>query len=998
MSIVFAPYTSPVRAAWNKVCWSPELNLFCAVAGSTLDNVNTRIMTSPDGITWTTRSTPAGLLYTDVCWSPSLGLFCAVANSTGTDSILTSTNGITWTQRDTGNSFVRLKAIAWSPSLSRFIAAGKNLGPDGLGTKFVLYTSTNGTSWSAIGLSAATTDTVELDGILWAPGLNRFVAWGFDGAGWAIFLSNTGAGYILWETRIASPIVYGDGDTLKTIAWSEELGLLVAAGLVNSTTSFVATSPNGSTWTSRTIPEPSGGKLSINALTWSAETQLFLGVGLSEQSSFPFGPLAENAVTSSDGITWALREAPSNLPFNSIVWAPEPQIFVSVGSNRFTVGNNILSAEAPIIKDITRGIFFDVSLPTLKNITRAISFEVIPYRNITRAINIKLARVVSVLRSIAIRAAVPFNISRAIVINSNLFGVFEAYNKWTAKVFIDGVNYSSRLTGRITVRRAVNAATIADLTIAPETGAINPIDFDGKLIEINYQDQRGESLIFKGRIIKPTIDMANRQLNLTCSDLLQETISKLSQAQINALIPHHRSPAIYRDNEDNYNYALECLNSAEGDIFLGLDNEPIFAAWTDTAPIEFTASNIVYGSVIPTFADRHTLVNKINIELDYRHLIGWHRAHDLKWGIGLTPFGWLSQHFGTLPTVEMIKAAIPSDLVIVDEDFQDPPPTGFYGTGTNIIGWLNGFPPGHTAFSFEIEAAERWLQTVTHKITLSVKATASVDSYDEIERDLKYSVTSDDSGITFANIGENKLFGTSAGFDNSGSVAVSDKFPPDDEDNLYFDWRVKTYRKKLFGKNNTEALAAGAINCLLREAARTILETHQNVTVSFSAPINPLLSLKNNAEINAAGVTATGRIKVLEHRLSIDDGSAITAIELVPVSGAVNQTLTVPGILDNAPASVGGTAPELKTYLGGEEAEYDFITGSWNPLDDPPPIPPDNETWRGYVGNHIYQSDYQERFVVEIPEVADNLRDELIIEQSNAFTLNVTLDKIGLTI
>lgn len=351
MSVVFAPYTSPVRAEWNKVCWSPELDLFCAVAGSTLDNVDTRIMTSPDGVTWTTHSTPAGLFYTDICWSPSLGLFCAVANNTGTNSILTSPDGVTWTQRDTGNSYVRLKSIAWSPSLSRFIAAGKNLGPDGLGTKFVLYTSTNGTAWTALGLSAATSNTVELDGILWAPGLNRFVAWGFDGAGWAIFLSSTGAGYFLWETRIESPIIYGD--VLKTIAWSEELGLLVAAGLVNSTTSFVATSPNGSTWTTHTIPEPSGGKLSINALTWSAETQLFLGVGLSEQSSFPFGPLAENAVTSSDGITWDLIEAPSNLPLNGILWAQEPQIFVAVGSNRFDVGNNILSAEAPNLTDIT---------------------------------------------------------------------------------------------------------------------------------------------------------------------------------------------------------------------------------------------------------------------------------------------------------------------------------------------------------------------------------------------------------------------------------------------------------------------------------------------------------------------------------------------------------------------------------------------------------------------------------------------------------------------
>ncbi len=488
-------------------------------------------------------------------------------------------------------------------------------------------------------------------------------------------------------------------------------------------------------------------------------------------------------------------------------------------------------------------------------------------------------------------------------------------------------------------------------------------------------------MIFKGRIIKPVIDMANRQLNLTCSDLLQETISKLSQSQINSLIPHHRSSAIYRDNEDNYNYALECLNSAEGDIFLGLDNEPVFTAWTDSDPVEFTASNIIHGSVIPTFADRHTLVNKINIELDYRHLIGWHRVHALEWRIPHTYSAWVVVYFSTLPTKEMIETAIPSSCVLASKTYTNPPPAGLYSYFGSSASYVGATPSGAFAYIANIEAAERWIQTVTHKITLSVTATASVTNYDEIERNLKYSVTSDESGITFDKIDENRLFGTSAGFNNSGSVTVSDKLPPDDEDNLYIDWRVKTYRKKLFGKNNTEALATGAVNCLLREAARTILETHQNVTVSFSAPITPLLTLKNNAEINAAGVTATGRIKALEHRLNIDDGSAHTAIELVPVSGAINQTLTVPAILDNAPASVGGTSPALELHLK-------------DPLD----ATPDNDAWRGYVGNYVTQTEYQERFVVEIPEVADNLRDEQIIEQSNAFTLNVTLDKIGLTI
>jgi hypothetical protein len=90
---------------WNGICWSPTLNLFCAVGGLT-SNFGV-IMTSPNGTTWTGRSSPDAINYTSVCWSPTLSLFIAVANtnSTGTNRIATSPDGITWTMRTaTANS------------------------------------------------------------------------------------------------------------------------------------------------------------------------------------------------------------------------------------------------------------------------------------------------------------------------------------------------------------------------------------------------------------------------------------------------------------------------------------------------------------------------------------------------------------------------------------------------------------------------------------------------------------------------------------------------------------------------------------------------------------------------------------------------------------------------------------------------------------------------------------------------------------------------------
>lgn len=79
------------------IAWSPELNLFAAVSNA--PSGAPLIITSPDGINWTSRTQPfvAGPYYA-ITWSSALGLFVA-ARSTG--QIVTSSDGITWDIRST---------------------------------------------------------------------------------------------------------------------------------------------------------------------------------------------------------------------------------------------------------------------------------------------------------------------------------------------------------------------------------------------------------------------------------------------------------------------------------------------------------------------------------------------------------------------------------------------------------------------------------------------------------------------------------------------------------------------------------------------------------------------------------------------------------------------------------------------------------------------------------------------------------------------------------
>ena len=77
-----------VVTSWNDVTWAPELGLFCAVSnGSGLNCA----MTSPDGITWTRRTTVTANNWSNLTWAPGLGIFCAVSSGNSSDSrVMTS--------------------------------------------------------------------------------------------------------------------------------------------------------------------------------------------------------------------------------------------------------------------------------------------------------------------------------------------------------------------------------------------------------------------------------------------------------------------------------------------------------------------------------------------------------------------------------------------------------------------------------------------------------------------------------------------------------------------------------------------------------------------------------------------------------------------------------------------------------------------------------------------------------------------------------------------
>ena len=315
------PYSSGVKAVstwtsrnsaadnlWRAVCWAPELGLFAAVSNS---GTSDRIMTSPDGITWTTRTTPNNE-WLDITWSPQLGLFAAVGNSGTGDRVMTSPDGITWTSR-TSPADINWRSICWAPELGLFVAVA--VGPIGTGNR--VMTSPNGITWTSR-TSAADNDW---NSICWAPELSLFVAVAISGTSNRVMTSPNG---INWTSRSAAA-----DNFWRSVCWAPELGLFVAVS--SNGVNRVMTSTNGINWTSRNAAVADNEWL---GLCWAPELGLFVAVSISITGNI--------IMTSPNGINWTSRTPAAQNEWFSVCWAPELGIFAAV--SRSGTGNRVMTS------------------------------------------------------------------------------------------------------------------------------------------------------------------------------------------------------------------------------------------------------------------------------------------------------------------------------------------------------------------------------------------------------------------------------------------------------------------------------------------------------------------------------------------------------------------------------------------------------------------------------------------------------------------------------
>jgi hypothetical protein len=327
--------------------------LFVAVGG------DGAILTSPDGVTWTARTSVTSYSLYSVTYGD--GLFVAVGRN---GAILTSPDGVNWTQQTSGTSD-GLSNVTYGNGM--FVAVG------GYGT---ILTSPDGVNWTA---RASGTSNI-LYGVTY--GNNTFVAVGGDGT---ILTSSNGVNWtvrFLETSYIFTEVTYGNGmfvvvglsplggavfTSSDGVNWTERawgaIGYLYGVTYANDT--FVAvgfdtllTSPDGVNWTVQTLDgiyhlydvaygngtfvAVGGGPIiltSSNGVNW---TELFFGASRLFGVTYANGTFVavgghfagsnsylRTILTSSDGVNWTVQASLANDALTSVTYGGG--LFVAVG-------------------------------------------------------------------------------------------------------------------------------------------------------------------------------------------------------------------------------------------------------------------------------------------------------------------------------------------------------------------------------------------------------------------------------------------------------------------------------------------------------------------------------------------------------------------------------------------------------------------------------------------------------------------------------------------
>lgn len=289
--------SSALVSDWKGIAYSPTKAIYVAVAFN-----GAKVMSSPDGITWTQRTAGSAENWGAVVWHDSAGLFIAVGSPAVVSNWMTSPDGVTWTTHTPENVAGNAgRELAYNPTAGVALTMG--------GVSSISYTA-NGTTWTSFTLSNPTAQS--LSNVVWDAAHSKWVMTDQSATVWTSAHPPSAGSW----TKITANAIAPDGNGTGTGALCVGGGTLVMVGQATIGGARCQTSTDGgATWTLRTSLDPT---VTWESCAYDTDDSLFVAVGLG-------GHIA----TSPDGITWTNQTSPAVVDYTAVTYANKLAVAVA---------------------------------------------------------------------------------------------------------------------------------------------------------------------------------------------------------------------------------------------------------------------------------------------------------------------------------------------------------------------------------------------------------------------------------------------------------------------------------------------------------------------------------------------------------------------------------------------------------------------------------------------------------------------------------------------
>lgn len=492
---------------------------------------------------------------------------------------------------------------------------------------------------------------------------------------------------------------------------------------------------------------------------------------------------------------------------------------------------------------------------------------------------------------------------------------------WSPVVTIGGVNRTTDIIGEIDIDAGRGAARIASFALKA-SGTIDPTTLVGQRVSIDIATAAGTNRmrLFAGRINEPRLDMVGGTIAVNCTDDLQNVINAMPRAALDALIGGRWSAAVFDDAAAGWVYAQDRLSTVPASLDLSpwgaLRVTPLEAGAAD---LSFDGNTILQQSVSVSLAARSGLVNEVAVDFGYRFPMAKRESFNVVCDYMTSGFGpWIADG-NSLLLVSSVYSAIEAAGGVVQSIDYTPPPTGttLYISNGAFFFYVNNpqLPP--VCLDFSAVVTFDYKQDVTERHQIIVRSPASIAAMGTLRETV--------SGALRGETADTLATETNAHLWQLGLSNI----PPVDAPAIVIG--QTTAEAMTLTTDTNRAAAEAALATLVDVAKVKIIASHQDTTVAAAVALHPLIDLDKTIAIDAQGVTATGRVSRVRHRMSASDsGEAVTEFEIslcrlsgIGIADVETPTAAPAGVADGA---TGALAPVVCTFngLSGQDQSFEI--------------------------------------------------------------------------